>query len=159
MYQVEFPDGSHTNPILDTRMYQVEFPDGSHAEYAANVIAENMYAQCDPAGNQYMLLRAIIDHQRDETAVTHENQWVTVNGRQHRVKTTKGWKLCVEFKDGSTSWIRLAEMKESFPVDTAEYAVAVDKEKGNTLSTDGMETPKFRWLCTDAMPYHLRHQD
>jgi hypothetical protein len=33
------------NPILDTRVYQVKFPDGEIAEYAANVIAENMYAQ------------------------------------------------------------------------------------------------------------------
>jgi hypothetical protein len=43
------------NPILDTRVYQVEFPDGEIAEYAANVIVENMYAQCDLNGNQYML--------------------------------------------------------------------------------------------------------
>jgi hypothetical protein len=35
------------NPILDTRTYNVEFPDGRSEEYTANVIAENMYAQCD----------------------------------------------------------------------------------------------------------------
>ena len=41
---------AHTNPILDTRTYEVEFPDGETAEYTANVIAENMWAQCDEAG-------------------------------------------------------------------------------------------------------------
>jgi hypothetical protein len=132
---------ANNNPILDTRMYQVEFPDGSHAEYAANVIAESMYAQCDPAGNQYMLLRAIIDHKQDETAVNQDEQWVTVNGRQHMVKTTKGWKLCVEFKDGSTSWVRLAELKESFPVETAEYAVAVGIDN----------EPAFRWWVPQVL--------
>jgi hypothetical protein len=34
-------------PILDTRAYNVEFPYGRSEEYTANVIAENMYAQCD----------------------------------------------------------------------------------------------------------------
>ena len=50
-----------TNPILDTRQYIVEFDDGYEAELAANVIATNMYAQCDPNRNQYVLLDSIID--------------------------------------------------------------------------------------------------
>ena len=40
------------NPILDTRAYIVEFNDGDEAELNANLIAEAMYAQCDPDGNQ-----------------------------------------------------------------------------------------------------------
>ena len=47
---------SHENPILDTCQYIVEFNDGDEAELAANVIATNMYAQCDPEVNQYFLL-------------------------------------------------------------------------------------------------------
>jgi hypothetical protein len=39
-------------------------------------------------------------------------------------KTTNGWHLCVEWKDGNTSWERLADLKESNPVEVAEYAVA-----------------------------------
>ena len=42
------------NPILDTHTYQVEFSDGQLGEYSANVIAENMYAQCDGMGNQQL---------------------------------------------------------------------------------------------------------
>ncbi len=51
-------------------------------------------------------------------------------GRDHIRKTTKGWKLCVEWKDKSTSWETLANLKESYPVDVAEYAVTsgIDKE-------------------------------
>jgi hypothetical protein len=37
-------------------------------------------------------------------------------------KTTKGWHLCVEWKDGTTSWERLADLKESNPVEVDEYA-------------------------------------
>jgi hypothetical protein len=32
--------------------------------------------------------------------------------------------LCVEWKDGTTSWERMADLKESNPLEVAEYAVA-----------------------------------
>jgi hypothetical protein len=56
---------AHSNPILDTRTYEVEFADGQKTELAANVIAENMLAQCDSEGNQYLLLAGIVDHRKD----------------------------------------------------------------------------------------------
>jgi hypothetical protein len=37
----------NANVILDTRTYEIELPDGRSDEYTANMIAENMYAQCD----------------------------------------------------------------------------------------------------------------
>ena len=46
---------SHQQPILDTRLYEVEFPEGEVNTYTANVIAENMYSQCDLDGNQFPL--------------------------------------------------------------------------------------------------------
>ena len=52
---------AHSNLILDMRTYEVEFPDGQTTEYSANIIAENMYAQCDTEGNQYLLLKEIVD--------------------------------------------------------------------------------------------------
>jgi hypothetical protein len=47
-----------------------------------------------------------------------------VNGRRHMKKSTKGVQLCFQWKDGSTSWERLADVKESNPIETAEYAFA-----------------------------------
>ena len=125
------PDGSfkgtaNVNPILDTRSYQVRFPDGQEAEFAANIIAENMYSQCDLDGNQYLLMDAIIDHKVDSTAVKDADRYVIVNGRQYPRKTTSGWWLCVQWKDGTTSWERLAELKESNPIEVAEYVVAAN---------------------------------
>ena len=136
---------SNTNPILDTRTYQVEFLDGDVAEYSANVIAENMFAQCDSQGNQHLLIEAIVDHRRDDSAVRFADRFVVVNGRQHYRKTTVGWKLCMRWKDGSTTWERLADLKESYPVDVAEYAVAqgIDHE------------PAFGWW----VPYVLKKRD
>jgi hypothetical protein len=36
----------------------------------------------------------------------------------------KGWKLLVQWKDKTTSWIPLKDMKESKPVEAVEYVVA-----------------------------------
>jgi hypothetical protein len=37
--------------------------------------------------------------------------------------TTKGWKLLVEWKDSMTDWLPLKDLKESYLVEVAEYAV------------------------------------
>jgi hypothetical protein len=115
---------TNTNPILDSRLYSVEFADGTEAEYSANAIAENMWAQCDIDGNQYRLMEAIVDHKFDEDAVKRADGFVVVNGRKHMKKSTKGVQLCLQWKDGSTSWERLADVKESNPIETAEYSFA-----------------------------------
>jgi hypothetical protein len=87
---------AHANPILDTRTYNVQFPDGSSAEYSANIIAQNMYSQCDSEGNQFLLLNAIVDHESDNTAVKRVDMYTQHGHNNHLRKTTKGWKLCVK---------------------------------------------------------------
>ncbi len=53
---------ANANPILDMREYTFTFNDGDETMLNANLIAEAMYAQCNPIGNQYVLLHSIIDH-------------------------------------------------------------------------------------------------
>ena len=43
-------------------------------------------------------------------------------------RSTKGWQLCILWKDGSSSWEKLSDLKESHPVEVAEYAVAQSLE-------------------------------
>jgi hypothetical protein len=38
--------------------------------------------------------------------------------------TTKGWKLLIEWRDGTTDWLPLKDLRESYPVQVAEYTVA-----------------------------------
>jgi hypothetical protein len=40
-----------------------------------------------------------------------------------QIKNPKGWKICVEWKDGTTSWHPMGEIKNSFPIQLAQYAV------------------------------------
>jgi hypothetical protein len=95
----------HSNPIFDTRIYEVQLPDGHLEEYTANIIAECLYSQVDEEGKQYVLLDDIIDYKVTDDAIKEENQFqISANGNIHHQRTTRGWLLCVLWKDGSTSW-------------------------------------------------------
>jgi hypothetical protein len=107
--------------MLDIRNYEIEFPDGRSDEYTASVIAENMYAQCDIEGRQYNLMEGIIDHRTDGHSVAPAEIYIKHGSNKKVRKTTKGWHLCVEWKDGTTNWERLADLNESNPVEVAEY--------------------------------------
>jgi hypothetical protein len=115
---------ANANSMLDTRTYEIEFPDGRSDEYNANVIAENMYAQCDIEGRKYNLMEGIIDHKTDGHAVAPADMYIKHDSNKKVRKTIKGWHLCVEWKDGTTSWECLADLKEINPVEFAEYAAA-----------------------------------
>ena len=133
---------ANDNPILDTRMYMVEFPDGSVAPYAANKIAENMISMCDIDGNQVRLMEGITGHKFDKDAIPDNEGTVKANDKIHRVITTKGVMLTVLWKNGETSWEKLSDMKDSYPIEVAEYAVAHGIEK----------KPAFAWW----VPYTLK---
>jgi hypothetical protein len=133
----------NSNPILDSRVYEVQFPDGHVEEFAANVIAECIYSQVDNEGNQYLMLQEIVDHKKDESvAIPWDKMWIeSHNGNKHKRRTTKGWKLCVTWKDGTTSWEPLKDLKESNPLQVAEYVVANDIEN----------EPAFAWWVKEAL--------
>jgi hypothetical protein len=115
---------ANQNPILDTRVYEVEYLDGHKASLTANAIAQNLFAQVDEEGNRHVIIDEIIDHRKDSSAVALEDAFVTTSsGTKRRRHTTKGWELLVRFKDGSTCWVALKDMKEEYPVQVAEYAV------------------------------------
>ena len=94
---------SNSNPIIDTRTYEVEFKDGSMSTYSENVIAESMYAQCDEEGQQYILFGSILYHKTDGHALSVVDQDVVVRGKSPKHRTKKGWHLCVQWKDGTTT--------------------------------------------------------
>ena len=113
---------AHPNPLFDTREYVVEFTDGTVENYFANVIAENMYAQVDSEGNQYQLLDEIVDHRSDNSAIQKANGFtMSRNGNMVPKTTTRGWSLLISWKDGTTEWIKLKDIKDSYPVQIAEY--------------------------------------
>ena len=99
------------NPIPESRQYRVEFEDDTEAELTVNAIAQSMYAQCDPDGNQYLMLDSIVDFCRITTAFCYADQNFVKNGRSYKRRSTKVWQLCYQWKDGSTSSQKLADLK------------------------------------------------
>eukprot|EP00804_Cyclotella_cryptica_P027817 CCRYP_009226-RA/>CCRYP_009226-RA protein AED:0.27 eAED:0.33 QI:0/0/0/1/0/0/4/0/432 len=124
------PDGSlvgtaHANPALDTRIYEVRFPDGRTEELAANVIAEAVYAQCDAAAINMSCWALLWITARDPSvAVAGTTRFRSSMVRRLSKRSTRGWELCCEWKDGSTSWQKLSDLKESHPLQVAELAFA-----------------------------------
>ena len=90
------------NPHINTMVYEVEFPDGMVKEYAANVIAENILLQDDHDGFSTAMLKAIIDHRQDDDAVRSIDGYIiSMEGPKQPWKTTKQWKLLVQWSDNS----------------------------------------------------------
>jgi hypothetical protein len=112
-------------PILDTRECEVDFTKGTMETYATSLIAENLYSQVAAEGYESLYLDCILDHRKDGSAVSKDNQYMRLyNGTMCQCITTKGWKMLVQWKDGSSSWEPLRNLKDSNPVDVAKYSVA-----------------------------------
>lgn len=131
------------NPIMDSRAYEVEFIDGHVETLTGNVIAENILSQVDEEGRKTMLIDEIEDHRKLDDAIPIEKgTFTTKSGRQRKVLTTKGWELYVRWKDGSGDWVSLKDLKDSYPIPLADYAIANNLE----------DEPAFTWW----VPYTLR---
>ena len=96
-----------------------------------------MFTQVDSDGFSLSLMEGIIDYKRDNSiAISKMDKYITTSRGQRRLhKTTVGWKQLVKWRDQSESWIKLAELKESHPVETAEFA----KSRGID------DEPAFAW--------------
>ena len=133
----------NNNPLLDQRLYEVEFLDGHIENLTANIIAENLLAQVDDEGHRQVLLEDIEDHRVLDSAIPKsQGTYITKNGLKRKKWTTRGWELYVRWKDGSGDWTSLKDLKESYPVELADYAVA------NGL----VDEPAFAWW----VPFTLR---
>ena len=132
----------HSNPLLDSREYECILDDGTLYRYTANVIAENIFTQCDDEGRRHAVLKEITDHKSDKTAVHITNGYVmSKRGVKIPKTTTTGWKLLCHWKDGSADWVDLKHVKDSNPIELAEYAVA------NRIQ----EEPAFKWWVSETL--------
>lgn len=130
-----------TNPLLDTTPFEVEFYDGTVERLTAKIIAENIMLQVDEYGHHYQVLKEIREHKKDASAIPVSDGFVrSRSGNLHPKKTTRGWKLLVEWADESTTWVDLKDLKRSNPVELAEYAIA------NIISHE----PAFKWWVNNG---------
>jgi hypothetical protein len=91
------------------------------------------------------LFKEIFNHRRNKNVLDKADAYrVLSNGTRTPKKSTVGWDVEIEWKDGTTSWIPLKELKETSPVEVAQYAV------DNRI----IEEPAFAWWA----PRYLKHK-
>jgi hypothetical protein len=101
-----------------------------------------MFAQVDDEGQQFALIDEIVDHWKDNTAVPiSEGMVCSANGLEKPKVMTCGWEFMIQFKDGSLGWSKLKDLKESNPIEVAEYVVV------NRLA----EEPAFKWWVRQVL--------
>ena len=105
------------------------------------MIAESILASVDDEGNSCVLLDEIVDHRKGPSALSKSEALIRTSSGIRKKVTTKGWELLISWKDGTQSWVRLADMKESFPVEVAKHAI------GNEMS----EEPAFIWWVHEVI--------
>ena len=130
--------------LIDTQRQYVKLDFGFFFLYCsnANVAAKNIFAQCDNEGRMHTILKEITDHRKDSTAIEIANGFMhTKRGKRTPKTTTKGWLLLCLWKDGSSDWVDLKHLKDSNPIELAEYAVA------NRIQ----EELAFKWWVSDTL--------
>ena len=132
----------HDNPFLDTRQYDVELATGEIEVYTANQLAEYLYDQVDDHGRSSTMFQGITNHEKTEEAISKEDGWLILKGgRKKRKITSVGWNFEVSWSDGTSTWVPLKEIKNSNPVELAEYV------RRNKLE----EEPAFAWWVNSLL--------
>ena len=103
---------------------------------------ENLWSQIDSDGRFGKLFKGISSHRKNDNAVSKENVWITMeNNVKKRLITTKGWDLLVDWDNGTQSWLPLHAVKQSNPIEVAEYAI----------SRGIHEEPAFVWWVNQVL--------
>ena len=109
-------------------------------------LSENLF-QCDPDGHTYVLFDSITNFRRTTTALCYADQALRkTDGRKFLHQSTAGGRLCVLWKYGSTAWRNLSDLKELYPLETAEYALS------QSLKCD----PVFNWWVPFVLNNRVR---
>ena len=122
---------------MDTPEYLVCSEDGTEKTYTANLIAECLNSLIDEQGRQLLVMKEITNFNKGRNALNEEDTYYSTKAGPQPKRTTRGWRLLVEWNDaGSNSWVPLKDLKNSYRVQVADYAVL------NNLT---QEEPAFHW--------------
>ena len=113
----------NANPFLDTRVHESEFPEDEGVTIFSTTAATSLFDNCLYYGKDLMLFRSLLYHKSDMMSVQRVDAFMKRNGsNSESKKTTRGWKILVEFFDGTMKKEKLSDLKDSYPVQVSEYA-------------------------------------
>ena len=86
------------------------------------------------------------DNKIDNSAINEVDGFINYsNGNLHQNRINCGWKILVEWKDGSFYWAPLKDLRQSNPVELDEYSVV----------NEIIYEPAFSWFVKEILrcPY------
>ena len=67
-----------------------------------------MMSQVDSEGHHNQVLTEVTDHKKDDSDISMVDGFIrSSSGNIHQKSKTHGWKILVEWKDGSFDWVPL----------------------------------------------------
>ena len=113
---------------------------------AANLIADNLFTNFDQAGNQFTIIDSSTGTRTDSTHALQQDVFVYTSTRTKiRVNTNKLWYIYNQWKERSTTWNTVKNVKYLYLFQIDQFAVE------NRIS----EEPAFVWWAK----YVLKKQD
>jgi hypothetical protein len=88
-------------------------------------------------------MQEIINHKKTPGAISEEDAYYSTKSGPKPKQTTRGWRLLVKWKDGTSSWV--SPVKDSYLVQVADFALA------NVLTQE----PAYRWW----VPFVLKKRE
>ena len=71
-----------------------------------------------------MMLNQVIGHRTDGSKLIDKNAFITSsNGIKQQKEITKGHQVLLKWKDGTSTWNQLKDVKDSYLVQLADYAI------------------------------------
>ena len=107
---------------MDSRIYDLDFPDGRIEKFAVNFFAENLFNRSDSDRWDMGLINEVTNIQKyPSIAIAKEDgTFITALGQYRYVVINKGWDVQIRWKDQSTSWLLMAEVKAGNHIELAE---------------------------------------
>ena len=101
-----------------------------------------MISRVDSEDYNYQVLTEVTDNKRDYRSITKLNGFIeSIHGNLYLKRNTWWCKLLLEWKNESVYWVPLEELKQSSPIELAEYSVS------NKISDE----PSFRCWVKEAL--------
>ena len=126
-------------------------------KYTANLIAKNVLSQVDLNDYYTNTMEAILDHKRDGTAVRMADKFFkTKQGKPTQRHTTVGCLFLIKWKNGPKEWVHLKVLKESNPVNVAEYVTAQGIEQERAFAWWVHYTLRKRDVIVSAVSSRVR---
>ena len=96
--------------MMVTYLSEIEVPCVEPTELVAKTIIEWMHVKCDISGSKYLLFKSFIDHRKMFLHAVYSGK-IEIKCKSTIRKAAASWDICCKWKDRSTSWDKLSNIK------------------------------------------------